>query len=221
MTATVSAIIPVYNGTRFLPAALDSIFSQSHRITEVLVIDDGSTDDLQAVLAGYPSVRCVTQPNSGAAVARNHGARLASGELLAFLDSDDLWLPDKTARQLSRFSEQPELDAVFGHAEQFAEPDQAQRLAAHLRVMPAELPSAMLIRKRSFERIGPYPDLRIGEPIAWMAQARARGLRSELLTGVVYRRRIHASNTTLQGSARSQYLAAVRAALAHSRSKAP
>lgn len=223
MAPTVSAVVPVYNGARFLPFALHSILGQSHPISEILIVDDGSTDDLQAVLSQYrslcPGIRCVTQDNAGAAVARNSGAALASGEFLAFLDADDLWLEDKTAAQLAALAADPALDAVFGHAEQFAEPGMEQRIASQLRIMPAEMPSAMLIRKHSFERVGPYPALRIGEPIAWLAQARARGLRSEILPSVVYRRRVHANNTTLQANARAHYLSAVRAALSFSKTK--
>ena len=97
----VTAAITTYNRAAFLPGALESVFAQTRQPDEVLVVDDGSTDDTQEVLSAYGDrVRVVRQENAGRSGARNRAVEEARGELLSFLDSDDRWLPDKLARQV-------------------------------------------------------------------------------------------------------------------------
>ena len=99
----VSVIIPAYNAAAFVREAVDSALAQTHRDTEVIVVDDSSTDETPQVLAGYGErIRVHRQPNAGVAGARNTGARLATGEWVAFLDADDVWLPGKIEAQLAR-----------------------------------------------------------------------------------------------------------------------
>lgn len=95
---TVSVIIPTYNRADSLPEALETVLSQQPTPDEVIVVDDGSRDNTRAVLAGYEGrIRAVHQENAGAAAARNAGMTLATGDWLAFLDSDDLWTPGRMA----------------------------------------------------------------------------------------------------------------------------
>ncbi|ELY77342.1 glycosyltransferase family 2 protein [Natrinema gari] len=104
----VSVIIPTYNRAATLPRAIDSALEQTVDDLEVVVVDDGSTDDTEAVLAAYedPRVRPVVHAtNQGANVARNTGLEYARGEYVAFLDSDDEWLPEKLERQLAVLEE--------------------------------------------------------------------------------------------------------------------
>lgn len=105
---TVSVIIPAWNAAGTLARALDSVAAQTRRPDEVIVVDDGSSDDTVAVAARHPAgVRVVSQPNAGPAQARNRGAAQAAGTLLAFLDADDVWHPDKLAAQLAVFAAHP------------------------------------------------------------------------------------------------------------------
>jgi glycosyltransferase involved in cell wall biosynthesis len=98
----VTAIIPVYNGAGYVGAAVQSALGQRDVAVEVLVIDDGSTDDTWRVLGEFgDAIRKVRQENAGHVRSRNRGARLAAGDWLAFLDADDEWLPDKLAKQLA------------------------------------------------------------------------------------------------------------------------
>jgi len=97
----VSVIIPTYNRMSVLARALDSVFAQSRPADEVIVVDDGSDDGTAQLCAHYPGLRYVKQARSGVSAARNHGIHLAQGQWLAFLDSDDAWLPMKLASQLA------------------------------------------------------------------------------------------------------------------------
>lgn len=109
--AKVSVIIPVYNGAATIGRALASVFAQTFTYYEVMVINDGSTDDTAAVLSRYGDrIRVITQPNRGLSAARNAGVRASHGEYVAFLDDDDQWMPEKLARCV------PVLDADPGCA---------------------------------------------------------------------------------------------------------
>lgn len=103
MTHTdVSVIVPTYNRAAWIGATLRSVLAQSHQPREIIVVDDGSADDTEAVVATFgPAVTYVRQENGGVSVARNHGARLATSEVVAFVDSDDLWHPRKLEAQLA------------------------------------------------------------------------------------------------------------------------
>jgi len=114
----VSAVIPNFNRRQTLAAAIGSALRQSHSLHELVVVDDGSTDgsweDLQALAAADHPVRILVhrQPNAGTSAARNAGIRLASGDFIAFLDSDDTWHEEKIARQLAVFDAHPRLALV-------------------------------------------------------------------------------------------------------------
>jgi glycosyltransferase involved in cell wall biosynthesis len=97
----VSVVIPTYNYGRYIGQAIDSALAQTYRPCEIIVVDDGSTDNTSEVLSGYGNkIRAFTQPNGGPASARNRGIQCVQGEFIAFLDADDFWLPHKLERQL-------------------------------------------------------------------------------------------------------------------------
>lgn len=110
MKPLVSVVIPAYNAAWCIAKAVDSVLAQDFQDREVIVVDDGSTDDTATVLAGYgDAVRVVRQTNGGLSSARNAGIRAARGEFVAFLDADDWWLPGKLARQTGLMRGRPEL----------------------------------------------------------------------------------------------------------------
>jgi glycosyltransferase involved in cell wall biosynthesis len=112
----VSVVIATYNMARFLPLALRSALDQSYENIEVLVVDDGSQDDTRAIMEPFRDdhrVRYVFQQNRGQASAKNRGIREARGEYVAFLDADDMWVPDKLERQMPLFLRSPAVGIVY------------------------------------------------------------------------------------------------------------
>lgn len=110
----VSVIIPAYNQAQFLSTAINSVLAQTFQDFEVIVTNDGSTDNTPEILARYGERICViNQENAGLSAARNAGMRLAQGELVAFLDSDDFWYPDMLLYTVTFFDKHPEMDVVY------------------------------------------------------------------------------------------------------------
>ncbi|MGH7450208.1 MAG: glycosyltransferase family 2 protein [bacterium] len=216
----ISVIIPAYNAGRYLGEAIASVLAQTHRAHEIIVIDDGSTDDTANIAQSFsPSVRYEWQPNDGAGAARNHGVELARGNFLAFLDADDLWIEDKLARQFAAFESDPTLNMVFGHVQQFYSPELGEEIKKRIK-LPAETmrgfhPGAMLIKRETFFRVGLFKtDLQLGEFIDWHARAMELGLKSFMLPEVVMKRRIHETNQGIyKRDAREDYLKIVKASL--------
>ena len=109
----VATVIPTYNCARYLPRAIESALAQTYRNYKIFVIDDGSTDDTQAVIEPYRDrVTFVQQPHAGEAAARNHGVSMSSSRYVAFLDADDIWLPTKLERQIELLNSHPEVGLV-------------------------------------------------------------------------------------------------------------
>jgi glycosyltransferase involved in cell wall biosynthesis len=117
----VSVVIPTYNGMDFLAETVESAANQTAPPAEIVVINDGSTDGtgdlLRELVHRFPTLRWVTQPNGGEASARNRGIEESRGELIAFLDHDDLWLPQKLERQLAHLEANPSLGVSFSDCE--------------------------------------------------------------------------------------------------------
>lgn len=213
----VSVVIPVYNGAAFVGEAIQSVLAQEGVRLEVIVVDDGSEDGSAEVAEGFgPPVRCLCQANAGIAGARNTGVRAARGDLLAFLDADDLWTPGRLRQQVDRLAAEPDLDCVFGVVEHFRDARASGQYESRApELAPGLLPGAMLIRRTSFLRVGPFDrDRRLGEFIEWLLRAEEHGLRREVLPQIVLRRRIHDRNTTARlASERLEYLRVLRSAL--------
>ena len=206
----ISCIVPVFNGERFLGAAIDSILAQTYSPLEVIVVDDGSTDRTANVIGSYGErVSCVRQANAGPGPARNAGIRTARGELLAFLDADDLWLPEKLARQHARFEARPELDLCVTHLQNFWEPEMAEEERRHrggrlARPIAAYVSPTILARRTAFDRVGPFdPAIEAGWDLRWFTRARELTLCIEMLPEVLVHRRLHASNISRTQAKRS------------------
>lgn len=165
----VSAIITAYNGAAYVADAIESILAQSRRVDEIVVIDDGSTDNTSDIVARYEpyGVRCIRQENRGLPSARNRGIRETSGELIAFLDCDDVWLKEKNALQVAYLLAHPDVALVAGHVwwwDPIADKRWLGRLGTNASRVRRELlvdncvgnASGVLLRRSVLERSGTF-----------------------------------------------------------------
>src|SRR5262245_51225319 len=113
-----SVVIPAFNAERYLSDAVNSVLGQSHPATEIVVVDDGSTDATPEIAKSFASVTYVRQANAGVAAALNHGSCIATGDFIAFLSADDVWNNDKLALQ-RRALQDAGNRLVFGHMAHF------------------------------------------------------------------------------------------------------
>ena len=223
----ISVIIPVYNRVAFIAEAIESVLNQTYEPIELIVVDGRSTDGTAETIERYaPRLRHIDQENAGAAFARNTGIAAANGTFLAFLDSDDIWLPHKLERQMETLQANPTADVVFGHAEQFFDPsvDEAfkARINATAEVIPAQSAVAMLIRREFFHTIGNYNTDVLTIDVEWYGRLLEHKPNIVMLPDVVFRRRIHHNNMTLrkQKSISADYLKVLRQKLQRSRAAA-
>jgi glycosyltransferase involved in cell wall biosynthesis len=210
----VSVVIPVRDGERFLAEAIESARAQSMAASEILVVDDGSTD-ASAEIARRAGARLVPQSRCGPGAARNLGVREATGELVAFLDADDVMLPDRLLQQSGFLAEQPLAAAVFGHIGQLALDPSSDWRATDGPGVDGLVPSTLTVRREYFLSTGGFaPDLEAGELIDWVARSRAAGVELPMLPTVVALRRAHDRNLTRdKGRLDRSYLEVARRAI--------
>lgn len=221
-TRLVSCVVPAFNSERYLREALDSIFAQAHRPIEVIVADDGSSDGTAAVVATYgEAVRFVTQPTAGPPATRNLGLHAARGELVAFLDADDLWHADKLAQQVARFDARPELDVSLTHIQNFWIPEleeEARRLRDDARTHPMAgyVTMTMMARRSVFDAVGPFDQLLWHTDAGdWFLRAAHHGAVLELLPDVLVYHRMHHANLSrrLGPGSRAEFVRMVKRSL--------
>ena len=196
MRERISVIVPVYNGAAFIAEALDSVLAQTCPPDEIIVVDDGSTDATADVVAAYGSrVRYVSQLHQGAQHARNHGLAQAQGDLIAFLDADDLWAAEKLECQRALVVH---ADIVLGMTRILNDEAGAPF------IFPSLCPA--LLRRSAFTHIGTFdPSLPYSDDLDWYMRAREAGLRFILHRDVVLYHRRHASNLTNNHAERDHY----------------
>ena len=220
---TISVIVPVYKGERFLADALDSVAAQTYAPLETIVVDDGSPDASAEIAAARPGVRLVRQSNQGVAAARNAGLAAARGELLAFLDQDDEWLPGKLARQVAHLLEHPDVAIVLTHMHHVLVEDTPRpgwfRPDWLSEPQQGFTPSVWLVRREAFELVGAFDT---GYEVAcdsdWLARAKDAGLRQAMLEDALVRWRVHGANGTYdQETMRREMLSMVRSSAASQR----
>jgi glycosyltransferase involved in cell wall biosynthesis len=200
----VSVIIPVYNGAKFLPAAVDSVLAQSYRNFEIVVVDDGSEDDTPAVAAELADkIRYFREPHRGVAATRNRGLEEAQGSLIAFLDVDDTWPVYKLERQAQRLAEDPSLDFVLGLLQRTWHNSEG-----HLMGGPEELAlnnGTALFRRETFEKMGRFDESQaFCEDLDWFMRAREIGLNFRIQRAVMLRYYRHDGNMTNQVAVNNQ-----------------
>ena len=210
-SSEITIVVPVYNGAFYIRDALKSILNQTHPATEIIVIDDGSTDNTREIVRDFgTSVVYFFQNNAGAPSARNRGIQAASGEWIGFLDADDTYGEQKLEIQISRFRDQPSLEVVMGSREHFmnrageGEPPKHERLELEDHV-PLQL-GCGLFRRTAFERVGFFDEsLKYCDDYDWFNRAREMSIKLLLHDDVVLHQRVHSTNMTRHRDIANRY----------------
>jgi len=212
---TVSVIIPVYNREKFIHAAIESVLAQSHRPTEIIVVDDGSTDRTAEIVQAFNSpVRYLFSRNEGPAAARNKGLALSCGEFVAFLDSDDLWPVDKLKVQIQYLLDHPGIYYTIGKVTYFLEPGSSPPPGFRRELLDGPrvgcVLQAMVARKTVFGLVGPFNGkLRTAEDVDWFSRANDLTVNMAVVENVVSHIRVHNDNTILNEPQSNRSLMAV------------
>lgn len=200
----ISVLVPVYNGERFLAEAIQSVLDQTLPPDEIIVVDDGSTDNTARIVANLSGtadvhIRYVYQANQGPAAARNHGLRLAQGELIAFQDADDRWAAGRLPLQVRLLKQRPDVQIVLGRTCFFADgaplaPNGTGDPTAPRWFLGMQ---AGLYRRAAFTVVGYFDStLLIHDDVDWFRRTVALGLTVHSHDDVVLFHRRHANNLT-------------------------
>ena len=198
-TAIVSCVIPVFNGERFLAETVQSVFAQTHTAVEIIIADDGSTDNSVGVAQEFADsgVLLVQQTNGGAASARNLGIQASNGEFVALLDADDLWASNKLQTQLGAFADQPALGVCMTHMQNFWEAEFAHEAEENpqLALPQPGVASSFIARRDLFDTVGLFDsNVKHRDIQEWIMRAKLAGWDLLVLKEVMVQRRIHGNN---------------------------
>ncbi len=219
----VSVIIPAYNASKLIGQAIRSVAEQTVPVSQIIVIDDGSTDNTADIAANAaPNVTLIKQKKQGPSAARNRGLEIAQGELIAFLDSDDVWMPNKIERQLSCLSLENGISGIASSFEIFDDTcrppipclikDQELRQCTALEFIasPKITPSTLLIDRRVVGELRFPEDIGDGEDLVYVSMMRAKGPLRAVEDILVGRRRHGGQLTQLKGHFRRSVQARVQ-----------
>lgn len=201
---TVTTIMTVYNGEKYLREAIESVLKQSLSVDEFIVVDDGSTDSTLSILQNYPQIKIIQKPNSGMWDSLNIAINEAKSEYLAFCDADDLWHKDKLQMQMDYVNSNPRVDMVFGLCQQFKTDERTgNRIFQEPQRGLVQL--CMIMRKSKFLEIGNF-DISIKAAfIYWFQQTKLKNYTSYIIPQVVAFRRIHETNLTRSGDYKDNF----------------
>ena len=192
----VSVVVAAYDCERYIAATLDSALAQDHEPVEVIVVDDGSTDSTAEIVERY-DVRLVARPNGGQGAAKNTGIAASRGDLIAFLDHDDLWAPQKISTQVEALAAAPEAAGVVARLEVLLEPGLPHpEWLPRSREYPWFPPSSWLVRGEAFDEVGPFDEESNVPDFDWMLRARDLGLTFAIVPEVLGKYRIHGRNAS-------------------------
>lgn len=195
----VSVIIPVYNGSRFIRECLESVLNQSYPVQEIIVVNDGSTDDSAQIISTIPGITSINTENKGVASARNMGIKHCKGHWVCFIDQDDFWTENSLELKINMVNQNPEAELVIGKQKWFL--DGLNEIPAWVKPeqMEGELDGYLLgcslIRKSLFERYGFFDDkFRFCSDFDWFFRLKDDGIAFDQVDEVVLKKRIHAGN---------------------------
>ncbi len=201
---SISVMMPTYNNGKYIKQAIDSIYAQEYDNIEIIVVDDGSTDNTKEILKQYKDIKYIYTEHKGISFARNVALEHSKGEYMAFCDSDDYWLPNKLNTQIKYFKEHPDCEIVFTKYKNIFESEQLKKIERVIHEQELEktekrhLPSA-LMKKSLFNKYGNFDEgFKTGEDFEFVYRLRHDELNvSHYINKVLYIRRIHGNNITL------------------------
>ena len=209
----VSTIIPVYNGAAYIRQAVGAIQQQEYPDMEIIVVDDGSTDDTASVVRGLSGVHYEYQTNQGPGAARNRGLSLATGDVIAFCDADDTWTENKLKIQIPLLEHPSRPGIVIGHSQRVIIRPSDDGASAYEHVGPPVfylLMGTALIWRHVFNEIGGFPERPAsgekqltgvyGEDMDWYFRAKEAGVRITFHKDVVQFYLRHSQNLTIDRS---------------------
>ncbi len=195
----ISVVVPAYNGAAFIADAIASVRAQDCGSTEIIVVDDGSTDATAEIVQRImPAVRLLRQSKAGAPAARNAGIAAAQADVVALLDCDDLWPSDKLILQLPWLAPWSHFDLVLGKTQMFrTRPEASGEAVDEAPPFFVTQLGCALFRRSVFERVGRFDEtLRYGEDVDFLLRAREAGLRAKFVDAITIRYRRHDASLT-------------------------
>ena len=201
----ISVMMPTYNNAKYICKAIESIYAQSYDNIEIIVVDDGSTDNTKEILKQYKDIKYFYVEHKGIPTARNVALANSKGEYIAFCDSDDYWLPGKINTQMQYFKEHPDCEIVFTKYENFFEDENlkmSERAVYEKKVesiFKQYLPSS-IVKKSLFDKYGKFDEsFNVAEDTEFLYRVFKNGVKIDnYISDVFYMRRIHGKNVSLQ-----------------------
>jgi glycosyltransferase involved in cell wall biosynthesis len=227
MNKLISTIIPVWNGEKYLAEAIESALKQDYLEQEIIVIDDGSTDNTASVAKQFINkIQYIYQKNKGLGASRNTGIKAAQGSYIAFLDSDDQWEKNKLSSQMEVMLKTENDPLIFGYVKQFfcktLSHEETQHIFLNDALLPGYIAGALLLSKDRLQEVGPFIEKnQLGEFIEWYLRVLAKNIPVVMLEKCLLYRRIHQHNMGRRHDiySRTDYLKILKAEL--NRRRAP
>lgn len=195
----VSVILPVYNGSAFLKECIESIINQSHPLLELIIVNDGSTDNSELIINEYEEVNKINIQNSGVAAARNIGIRASKGEWICFIDQDDIWTPDSLSDRIELLNQINDAKIVIGKQKWFL--DGLDQIPSWVKPeqMSEELDGYLLgcamIKKELFETYGYFDEsYRFCSDFDWFFRLKDDDITFNQVDSTVLKKRVHSNN---------------------------
>lgn len=211
---TITTVIVVQNGEKYLREAIESICQQSYQTDEIILVDGESIDKTLEIAQSYPNISYVRQSGKGLANARNTGIEAAQGDLIAFLDHDDRWVPDKLKIQINHFLSNPEVQYSYGKVQLFLEsgcelrPGFREQLLAE--AQHGRTPGTLIARKSLFRQIGKFnPEFTIGCDVEWFTRVKDYQIPAAFIPEVLLYKRLHHANLSNNVARNRQELLAI------------
>lgn len=198
---SVSVIIPVFNGEKYLGEAIESVFAQTLKPLEILVINDGSDDHTEKIVKNYSDeIEYYSQNRMGTGYSRNRGIELAKGNFIAHLDADDIWDPNKLLRQYEAFCNNDDVEIVGCLMKSFYSPELTQETMKNIYCPPEPIQSysasAIVLKREVYAEVGLYEEKVDNTPdFEWFIRVREKRINEFMIEEVLCHRRLHHSNS--------------------------